>query len=329
MRRREFIAGLGGAAAGWPLAALAQQRPAMPVVGFLGSQTEAEGAPFVAAFRQGLADRGYVERQNVEILYRWSEGQVDRFPALVADLVRRRVAVIAAPGGGTGAALAAKAATTTIPIVFSVGSDPVEQGLVASLSRPGGNLTGSTILVQELTAKTLELLHSTVPAATSVGFLIDPRMPYVSAQLREAERAAPVLGVELVVANAGNRGEIEPGFTDLVGQRIGALFISASASFYSRRDQLTALAARYSLPTMYPDREFVDAGGLMSYAANRTDADRLAGTYVARILDGEKPADLPVQQSTKIDLVINLKTAKALGLEIPPGVLAIADEVIE
>jgi putative tryptophan/tyrosine transport system substrate-binding protein len=328
MKRREFIAGLGRAVAAWPLGARAQQ-PALPVIGVLGSQTESEGAPSVAAFRQGLADSGYVERQNVEILYRWSDGQVDHFPSLVADLVRRRVAVIAAPGSGTRAALAAKAATTTIPIVFSVGSDPVEQGLVASLSHPGGNLTGSTVLAQELTAKTLELLHSTVPAATSVGFLIDPRMPYAQAQLREAERAASVLGVGLVVANAGNRGEIEPGFTYLVGQRIGALLIGASVSFYSRRDQLSALAARYSLPTMYTERAFVDAGGLMSYAAKRTDADRLAGTYVARILKGEKPADLPVQQVSKVDLVINMKTAKALGLTVPLPLLALADEVIE
>jgi putative tryptophan/tyrosine transport system substrate-binding protein len=243
--------------------------------------------------------------------------------------LRRRVAVIAAPGGGTGAALAAKAATTTIPIVFSVGSDPVEQGLVASLSHPGGNLTGSTVLVQELTAKTLELLHSTVPAATSVGFLIHPQMPYAPAQLREAERAAAVLGVDLVIANVGNRGEIEPGFTYLGGQRIGALLIGASVSFYSSRDQLTALAARYSLLAMYTERVFVDAGGLMSYAAKRTDADRIAGTYAGRILKGEKPADLPVQQSAKVELVLNMKAAKALGLTFPLDLLARADEVIE
>jgi putative tryptophan/tyrosine transport system substrate-binding protein len=327
MNRREVVAGLGSAVA-WPAVARAQPQT-MPVIGFLGSQTESEGAPVVAAFRQGLADNGYVERQNVEILYRWSEGRVDHFPPLVADLVRRRVAVIAAPGGGTGAALAAKAATTTIPIVFSVGSDPVEQGLVASLSHPGGNLTGSTVLVQELTAKTLELLHSTVPAATSVGFLIDPQMPYALAQLREAKRAAAVIGVDLVIAKVGNRGEIEPGFTYLVGQRIGALLIGASVSFYSRRDQLTALAARYSLPAMYTERVFVDAGGLMSYAAKRTDADRIAGTCAGRILKGEKPADLPVQQSAKVELVLNMKAAKALGLTFPLDLLARADEVIE
>jgi putative ABC transport system substrate-binding protein len=298
------------------------------VVGLLSNQTESQGAPLAAAVRRGLGEQGFVEGQNVEILYRWAGG-FDRLPLLAADLVRRRVAVIVTPGGGTGAALAAKAVTTTIPIVFAVGSDPVEMGLVANLSRPDGNLTGSTRLVQELTSKQLELLHNVVPAVSSVGFLRDPRVPYAAAQVREVEHAAPVLGVRVIFAVANNPGETEGAFGVLVGQRIGALMVGPSIMFSNQRDQITALAARYAVPAIYASREYVDVGGLMSYGANGADADRLAGAYAGRILKGEKPANLPVQQAAKVELTINLKAAKALGLTIPVNLLGRADEVIE
>ncbi len=326
MRRRDFIGGLGGAAA-WPLVAYAQQK--LPqVIGLLSGQRESEGANSAAAFRQGLSDQGYVEGRNIEILYRWADGQGDRLPALAVDLIRNGVVLIAAPGGGTGAALAAKSATTIIPIVFSVGSDPVEQGLVASFNRPGGNVTGSTRLIQELTAKQLQLLHDVVPAATSIGFLVDPQVPYADPQARAAEQAASRLGVSLVVAVA-NGDEIEAAFARLVEQRVGALQVNASNVFSRYRDEIIALAARYALPTMYVYREFVDAGGLMSYGTAATDADRLAGVYAGRILKGEKPADLPIIQPTKFEAVINLKAAKALGLTIPETLLATADEIIQ
>jgi putative tryptophan/tyrosine transport system substrate-binding protein len=327
MQRREFFAALG-AALTYPVNAGAQQGT-LPVIGLLSRQRESEGARSAAAFRQGLSDQGYVERRNIEILYRWADGQGDRLPALAADLVRSGVALIATPGGGTGAALAAKSATAAIPIVFSVGSDPVEQGLVTSFNRPGGNITGATRLIQELTAKQLQLLHDVVPAATSIGFLVDPQVPYVAAQIREAEQAAPRLGVSLIIATAKDRGEIETEFARLVARRVGALQVDASDVFSRYRDQVVALAMRYSLPTMCVYREFVDAGGLMSYGTTATDADRLAGTYAGRILKGEKPGNLPVIQPTKFETVINLKTAKVLGLTIPEQLLATADEVIQ
>jgi putative ABC transport system substrate-binding protein len=328
VKRREFIAGAGAATLAMPRFGSAQQRTP-PVIGLLSGQRESEGARSAAAFRQGLSDQGYVERRNIEILYRWADGQGDRLLALAADLVRSGVALIATPGGGTGAALAAKSATTAIPIVFSVGSDPVEQDLVTSFNRPGGNITGTTRLIQELTAKQLQLLHEVVPAATSIGFLVDPQVPYVAAQIREAEQAAPRLGVSLIIATAKNRGEIETEFARLMAQRIGALQVGASAEFSHYRDQIIALAARYAVPTMWVDREFFDAGGLMSYGTTTTDADRLAGTYAGRILKGEKPGDLPVIQPTKFETVINLKTARVLGLTIPETLLATADEVIQ
>ena len=326
MRRREFIAGLGGAAA-WPMMARAQQSPT-PVIGFLSNQTENLGAPTAAAVRQGLAEQGFVEGRNVEILYRWTDQQTDRSAA--EDLVRRRVSVVITPGGGTAPALAAKAATAAIPIVFAVGSDPVEIGLVASLNRPSGNVTGSTRLVQELTAKHLELLHGIVPAATSIGFLVDPRVPYAVAQLREAETAADLLGVRLVILKASSPGEIETVFGSLVERQIGALLVGAGVLFFgSQRDQLTSLAARRKIPAIYPFHEFTAAGGLMSYGTNYHEADRLAGIYAGRILKGEKPADLPVQRPTNIKMVLNLKAAEALGLTVPQSILLRADEVIE
>ena len=326
MKRREFIRGLAGAAA-WPIAARAQPS-ALPVIGFLCNQTEMLGAPIAMAFRQGLAEQGYLERRNVEILYRWSAGPV-QVTELAAELVRRRVAVIVTPGGGTAAALAAKSATTTIPIVFAVGSDPVEAGLVASLSHPGGNVTGATRLVQELTAKHIELLHKIVPSATLLGCLLDPRVPYFAAQLREAENAAPIVGVRLVILNASTPTEIEKAFATFDEQRIGALLVGAGVFYFNQRNQLTTLATRRKIPTMYPFHEFTSAGGLMSYGTNDADADRLAGIYAGRILKGEKPGDLPVQQPTTIKLILNLKAAKAIGLEVPTSILLSADEVIE
>jgi putative ABC transport system substrate-binding protein len=327
MRRREFIAGVGGAVA-WPLATHAQQ-PAIPVIGLLASNTESANRPLTVAFRQGLAEQGYVEGRNVEILYRWMEGPTDSLPALVADLVRRRVAVIVTPGGGTAAALAAKSATKTIPIVFAVGSDPVGIGLVANLNRPDGNITGATTLIQELTPKRLELVHEITPAATRVGFLASPTVPYVDGEIRGAQIAASILGVHLLILKANTPSEIEGAFANFVRQKTDALLVGAGSLFTNQRDQLAALAARHAMPTIYHVREIVEAGGLMSYGASLSDSNRLAGTYAGRILKGDKPADLPVQQSTKVELVINLKTAKALGLTFPLTLLGRADEVIE
>ena len=327
MRRRDFIAGVAGAAA-WPVVAPGQQSP-LPVVGVLTSQSESRGAVIASAVRQGLGEQGFVDGQNVEILYRWTE-RIDQLPALAGDLVRRRVDVIVTPGGGTAAALAAKDATSTIPIVFAVGSDPVQIGLVASLARPGGNLTGSTRLIQELSAKYLDLLHGVAPSVTTIGFLSDPRVPYSAASLREAELAAPRLGVRVVVAEAKEPGEIEPAFRVLVEQGSGALMVGASYLFGNQRQQLTDLAYRYRLPAIYPFRDAVETGGLMSYGPGSSyDGDRLSGVYAGRILKGEKPANLPVQQSSKVELVINLRAAKVLGLTIPLSLLGRADEVIE
>jgi putative tryptophan/tyrosine transport system substrate-binding protein len=326
MRRRDFVAGLGIAAV-WPMMARGQQQR-IPVIGFLSYQIESRGAGLVAAVRRGLGEQGFVEGQNVEILYRWAGG-FDQLPALAADLVRRRVDVIVTPGGGTGAALAAKAATTTIPIVFAVGSDPVQVGFVASLARPRGNMTGSTRLTQELSPKCLEILHSVVPGAVTIGILVEPRVPYAAASLEEAKRAAPGLGVHVVAAEARDAAEIDSAIASLSKQGIGALLVNASTLFSNHRERLIALTAGYALPTMFQFREFVDVGGLMSYGPNVAEGDRLTGVYAGRILKGEKPQNLPVQQSTKVELVINLKTAKSLRLTIPLAVLGRADEVIE
>jgi putative tryptophan/tyrosine transport system substrate-binding protein len=329
LRRRDFIAGLGAVA--WPLPARAQQRP-LPVIGWLdfGYATNLPGADIgfaanlsaadIDAFRQAIGEHGYFEGRNVEILYRFAEGQFQRWPELAADLVRRRVAVIVA--GGTSAALAAKKATATIPIVFWIGSDPVQAGLVASLNRPGGNATGTTYLQTELAAKRLELLREMAPAAKSIGYL-----HYNELSITVLETAARTLGLRLVTANATTASEVEGAFAMLVGEGVGAIIVSGNLSYWA--NQIIALAAHYALPAMYDFREMVEAGGLISYEGDLRDAIRGASTYVGRILKGEKPADLPVQQSTRVKMVLNLKTAKALGIEVPRKVLVLADQVIE
>ena len=327
MKRREFISLLGGAAAVWPLTARAQQ-PATPVIGFLNTASPEPFAHLVAAFRRGLGEAGYVDGQNVAIEFRWAEGRYDRLPALAAELVRRPVAVLATSGGDP-ALLAARAATTTIPIVFATGGDPVALGYVASLSRPGGNLTGVTQLTSMLEAKRIGLLLELVPKADPIAVLINPDWPAAAAQLKDAQAAAASIGVRLVVLNASTESEFMPAFATLVQQRAGALTISADPFFNSRRNQLVALAARHRVPTIYEFREFAAAGGLMSYGTSLADAYHQVGTYAARILKGAKPAELPVVQSTRFEFVINLNTAKALGLEVPPGLSARADEVIE
>jgi putative ABC transport system substrate-binding protein len=328
MRRRELIMMLGGAAAsvGWPFFARAQ-RPALPVVGFLNPNSPDAAAANVAAFLESLKEAGFIEGQNVAIEYRWAEGHNDRLPALAADLVRRQVKVIV-PSGGP-AALAAKAATTTIPIVFQAGTDPVKAGLVARLNQPGGNLTGVTNISTTLAAKRLEVLHQLTPNAAAVGILIDPTGAPSDTQTTDLQEAASILGLRLILLNASNEQEIDAAFAALVQQRVGALLLTDNTFFNGRREQLVTLARFNAIPTMYTFREFAVAGGLISYASSITDAYRRTGSYVARILNGEKPGDLPVQQPTKFELVINLKTAKTLGLAIPPGVLAIADAVIE
>jgi len=326
LQRREFIAGLGGAAA-WPIAARAQQ-PAMPVIGFLGAPSAAPYVQYVAAIHQGLKEAGYVEGQNVRFEYRWADGHYDRLPALAADLVRRRVDVIAATGGP--AALAAKAASATIPIVFRLAADPIAAGLVASLSRPGGNVTGVTSLNLEVGPKRLEFLHELVPSATIMAALVNPTNPSNAEILsRDLQATARLLGLQLHLLHASNDADIDAVFATLTELRAGGLVIGTDAFFTSRDEKLAALALRYRIPTIFQWREFVAAGGLLSYGGSFADSYRLAGVYTGRILKGQKPADLPVQQATKLELFINTKTAKALGLTVPLALLARADEVIE
>jgi ABC-type uncharacterized transport system substrate-binding protein len=324
--RRKLLAALGSAAAAWPLVARAQQ-PAMPVIGFLRSTSLADATHFVVAFRQGLKEAGYIEGQNVTIEYRWAEGQDDRLPGMATDLLHHRCAVII--GGGYSAAQAAKAATTTVPIVFVTGGDPVMQGLVASLNRPGGNTTGVSFLTSASGTKRLELVRQLVPKTAVIAELVNRNLPQAESERRDVQAAANAIGQELIVVEAGSDRDIEGAFATFIQRGAGALYVGTGAFLHSRRERLVALAARHRIPTIYVLREFVTAGGLMSYGTSITDAYRLAGNYAGRILKGERPADLPVQQSTKFDLVINLRTAKALGLEIPDKLLALADEVIE
>jgi putative ABC transport system substrate-binding protein len=326
--RRDFITLLGGAAA-WPLAARAQQ-PAMPVVGFLGAGSLDTWALYLAAFRKGLNETGFVEGQNVAIEYRWAEGQYDRMAQLAADLVRQRVTVIAVPGSPSPGPRAAKAATSTIPIVFGIGEDPVKAGLVASLNRPDGNATGIHFFTADVVAKRLTLLHDLVPSATRVAALINPTdAPRAEAVLSDLRAAARSIGAQLQILNASTSREIDTAFAALVRERADALFVGPDSFFNNRRVQLANMAAHHSIPTAFAVREYVDAGGLMSYGTSLADMFRQVGVYCGRILKGAKPADLAVLQSTKFELVINVQTARMLGLAVPPSLLSIADEVIE
>jgi putative ABC transport system substrate-binding protein len=327
MKRREFVTLLGGAATTWPLAARAQQ-PAMPVVGFLSARSPDESAHLVAAFRRGLAEQGFAEGQSVTVEYRWALGEYDRLPAMAAELARRPVAVLVSVGADP-AALAAKAATTTIPIVSTFGGDPVEGGFVASLNRPGGNITGTSNLSAALEPKRLGQLRELVPQAATLGVLLNPKFPSAASQLRVIQEAARTIVVQLHVLRASTEPEIDTAFEAVAQHRIPALAVAADPFFVTRRDKLAALAARHAVPAMYPFREFAVAGGLMSYGIDLSEVHRLIGVYAGRILKGAKPADLPILQPTKFQLVINLKTAKALGLEVPDRVLVAADEVIE
>jgi putative ABC transport system substrate-binding protein len=326
MRRRDVIRGIAGSAAAWSLAARAQQST-MPVIGYLSEGSAESDDVRLAGLRRGLAEAGHVEGRNVTIEYRWAANQIDQLPALVADLLQHRVAVIVTPG--TLSTFAAKAATSTVPIVFVTGTDPVQLGLVGSLNQPGGNVTGNTVLRHDLSAKRLEMLHELLPGTASVGFLEDPRNPTAELETRELLAASRALGVKIQMLHVATEGEIDSAFASLVQARTGALLVPDEIFFNDRITQLVALAARYAVPTLYSIREFPLAGGLMSYGISRAETYRLIGLQVARILEGQKPADLPVIQSTKIELVINLKTAKALGVTIPPSLLARADEVIE
>jgi len=328
MRRRKFITLAGGAAIAWPVAARAQQ-PAMPIVGFVSARSAEDAARPGAAFRKGLNETGYVENQNVMVEYHWLEGQYDRLPSLMADLVRRRVAVIATPQSQP-ATLAAKAATTTIPIVFGVGEDPVKLGLVASLARPGGNATGINFFNAEALAKRLGLLRDLVPKALLIALLVNPANPTIAeVMLRDIPEAARALGLQIQVLNASTSREIEAAFATLVRDRADALFVAPDSFFVSRRVQLATLATRHGVPAVYPLREYVVAGGLMSYGTDILENWRQVGVYTGQILKGAKPADLPVLQSSKFEFVINMQTARALGLEVPNSLQLLADEVIE
>jgi putative ABC transport system substrate-binding protein len=327
VKRRDFITLLGSAAASWPLAARAQQ-PTMPVVGFLSARSPREAASVLQAFLQGLQEAGYFEGKNVAIVYRWAEGHYDRLPALAAELVQLQVAVIAATGGEPSP-LAAKAATSSIPIVFTAGGDPVEAGLVASLSRPGGNVTGTTIMGIEMGPKRLDLIRQLVPNATSVAILVNPKFPLGSIEARDVQGATRSLGMQFHVLYASTEGEIDAAFEDIIRQGINILIIATDPFLLGQRDQLVELAARYAVPTMYFLREFAEAGGLMSYGPDIANGYRQAGMYTGRILSGAKPDSLPVLRPTHFLLILNLKTTKALGLAVPDRLLALADDVIE
>ena len=327
MRRREFITLLGGVAAAWPLAARAQQ-PAMPVIGFISSRTSGDSAAVLAAFQQGLNEAGYSNGRNVAVEYRWADGQYDRLPALAADLVRRKVSVIVAVGGDP-AAQTAKTATATIPIVFVTGADPLKAGLVASFNRPNGNLTGVHVFLVGLGAKRLGLLHDLVPKATLIAVLANPDLTPARSELRDVQEAAGSLGLKVHVLRAGSEPEIDNAFATMMRERADAVLVAADPFFTSRRDQIVALAARHAIPAIYELREYAVAGGLMSYGTSLIDGYRQVGVYTGKILRGAKPADLPIVQLTKFELVINLKTAKSLGLTIPQTLLVAADEVIE
>ena len=326
MKRREFVSLLVGGAAAWPLVARAQQ-PAMPVIGYLNSRSRDTDTPFLAAFHRGLNETGYVEGQNVAIEYRWADGQYDRLPVLATDLVRRRVTVMAATS--TPAALAAKAATSAIPIVFTTAADPIAVGLVDSLSRPSGNVTGVNSYLSDLGAKRLELLRQLVPNDAVIGMLVNPNYPDAESQAKDVKEAARTLGQQVHVVNADSEGDLNRAFATFIELKADALLVSLDSFFLSRREQLVALAARHKIPVMYFARDFVLAGGLMSYGSDLADSYRQAGVYTGRILKGAKPVDLPVLQPTKFELSINTTTAKSLGLSIPDRLLALADEVIE
>jgi len=327
MKRREFIALIGSAVAAWPLAARAQ-RPSIPVIGYLGPESPAVFASRVRAFREGLGETGYVEGRNVAIEFRWAEGQHNRLPALAADLVARQVAVIVAPGGAPGA-LAAKSATTTIPIVFEMGADPVAIGLVGNLNRPGGNLTGVSSLNVQVTPKRLEILHEVVPAATEIAVLVNPTSPTTDSQLKNLQAAARALGLQLHVLHASTERDFDAAFVTLLQLWAGGLVIASDGFFATHSEQLAALTVRHAVPAIHQSRDFAIAGGLMSYAGSFMESHRQAGVYTGRILKGEKPANLPVVQSTKVELIINLKTARALGITVPLPLSGRANEVIE
>jgi putative tryptophan/tyrosine transport system substrate-binding protein len=326
VRRRELLLFLGGATAAWPHRPRAQQKP-MPVIGYISSGSPGPAAPYAAAFRQGLSDTGYVEGQNLAIEYRWAEGHYDRLPALAADLVGRKVDVIATVS--IPSALAAKGATSVIPIVFALGTDPVGDGLVASLARPGGNLTGMTFMMTELVPKRLELLSELVPQVGVIALLVNPNNPNAERTMRDVQEAARAKGVQLLIVKAGTESEIDAAFASLVQLYPSALLVGNDPFFSSRREQLVAMASRHAVPAIYENREYVAAGGLISYGTSLTAANRQLGIYAGRILKGAKPADLPVQQPTTFELVVNLKTAQSLGLTVPPSILVRADEVIE